>query len=130
MSLIERLLDAGYPRDQMFHHESDLYVFATPLTKRVIDKWCNDNGYNRTRFCELFKDRITGKPMFDIAFAYDPYWLEASERGRANRQMWKDALTANNYEDFCLSFYDCSLCPLQYCEGSCCDAWVEWKKTL
>ena len=34
MTLLERLLDAGYPKDQVFHHCSDLYVFITPLTKK------------------------------------------------------------------------------------------------
>ena len=34
MTLMERLLAAGYPRDQMFSHESDLYIFVTPLTMR------------------------------------------------------------------------------------------------
>ncbi len=37
MTLMERLLAAGYPREQMFSHESDLYVFVTPLTKKVVE---------------------------------------------------------------------------------------------
>lgn len=74
MSLMEMLLAAGYPREDMFNHESDLYVYATPLTKRVIDKWCKEHGYNRHWHCPLFCDQITGRPMFDCAFGYDPWW--------------------------------------------------------
>lgn len=68
--LMQMLLEAGYPRDQMFHHYSDLYVFATSLTNRIIDKWCEDNGYHRHLFCSKFKDNITGMPMYDVAFQY------------------------------------------------------------
>lgn len=74
MTLMERLLAAGYPRDQMYHLESDLYVFATPKTKRIIDAWCKENGYSRTWHCPMFTDQVTGRPMFDCAFCYDPAW--------------------------------------------------------
>ena len=30
MTLMEKLEAAGYPREEMYHHESDLYVFFTP----------------------------------------------------------------------------------------------------
>lgn len=68
--LIEMLLEAGYPKDQIFHHYSDLYVFASHLTKTVIDKWCKDNGYHRYLFVSTFHDQITGRLMYDIAFQY------------------------------------------------------------
>jgi len=73
-SLMQQLLDAGYPREQMFNHCSDLYVFVTPLTRRVANKWCEDNGYAKELFMKVFTDQITGKPMYDIAFQYIPYW--------------------------------------------------------
>ena len=31
-TLMELLLEAGYPREEVFNHCSDLYVFVTPLT--------------------------------------------------------------------------------------------------
>ena len=68
--LIEMLLEAGYPKDQIFHHYSDLYVFVSHLTKTVIDKWCKDNGYHRYLFVSTFHDQITGYLMYDIAFQY------------------------------------------------------------
>ena len=46
MTLMEKLEAAGYPREEMYHHESDLYVFLTPLTKRVIDEWFKEQ-FNR-----------------------------------------------------------------------------------
>lgn len=69
-SLMLRLLIAGYPKDQMFHHESDLYVYVTPLSREVIMEWCKENGYRREWHCPVFTDQITGKPMFDCAFSY------------------------------------------------------------
>lgn len=75
-TLMEALEEAGYLRDQMFNHCSDLYVFATPLTKRVVDKWFKDEGLNKSLFVKTFSDQITGRPMYDIAFQYTPYWEE------------------------------------------------------
>ena len=34
--LMIRLLEAGYPHSEMDHHESDLYVYVTPVSTRVI----------------------------------------------------------------------------------------------
>ena len=72
------LLKAGYPREQMFNYYSDLYVYATPLTKRVITRWCKENGYHVDLFAKIFDDQITGRPMYDVAFQYNPYWKEVA----------------------------------------------------
>ena len=69
-TLMQRLIDAGYPRDQMDHHCSDLYVCVTPLTTKVINEWCKENGYSREWHCPIFKDQITGRKMYDCAFQY------------------------------------------------------------
>ena len=73
-TLMQRLLDAGYPKDQIFHHESDLYVFVTPLTTDVLNKWLEDNGWRNLKndpfLVGKFKDNITGRQMYDIAFQY------------------------------------------------------------
>ena len=69
-SLMRRLLDDGYPKDEMDHYESDLYVYVTPLTTRVINEWCEENCYRRSWHCPMFKDQITGRPMYDCAFQY------------------------------------------------------------
>lgn len=37
-SLTEKLLAVGYPRKEMYHHYSDLYVFITPVTIKVVDE--------------------------------------------------------------------------------------------
>ena len=39
---MQRLLDAGYPREDVYHYYSDLYVYVTPLTTRVIKEWLAD----------------------------------------------------------------------------------------
>lgn len=77
---MEALEEAGYLRDQMFNQCSDLYVFATPLTKRVVDKWFKDERLNKSLFVKTFSDQITGRPMYDIAFQYTPYWEEKARQ--------------------------------------------------
>lgn len=74
MTLMEKLVEAGYPKEDFFHHYSDLYVYATPMTQRVINDWFHEQQMDRTLFVSQFRDQITGKPMFDIAFQYTPYW--------------------------------------------------------
>ena len=74
--LMERLLEAGYPPEDVDHRYSDLYVYVTPLTTKVIAEWANDYGYNSNLrdgvFVQTFKDQITGRTMYDIAFQYIP----------------------------------------------------------
>ena len=69
-TLIELLIEAGYPKEEMYHHGSDLYVYVTPLTTQIIDKWCKTNGYHKKWHCPIFTDQITGKLMYDCAFQY------------------------------------------------------------
>ena len=72
--LMQMLIEAGYPKEQMFYHYSDLYVFATPLTWRVISKWMDNNGFHydllNSFLFDTFIDNITGRRMYDIAFQY------------------------------------------------------------
>lgn len=56
ITLMEALEKAGYPREQMFNHNSDLYVFVTPVTTRVINDWCVAEGISKEVFLETFKD--------------------------------------------------------------------------
>ena len=75
-SLMERLLEAGYPPEDIDHHYYDLYVQVTPLTIRILTEWANENGYDSNLrdgvFVQTFKDQITGRMMYDIAFQYIP----------------------------------------------------------
>lgn len=70
MTLLEKLLANGYPKEQIFHHCSDLYVFVTPLTKKIVDNWCRENGFVKSLHVSTFHDQITGKLMYDVAFQY------------------------------------------------------------
>ena len=68
--LMQMLIDAGYPKAEMDHHDSDLYVYVTPLTTKVINEWCKKHEYRRAWTCPIFKDQITGRAMYDCAFCY------------------------------------------------------------
>ena len=75
-TLIEMLLEAGYPREDIHHHASDLYIFITPTSAKVLQEWARINWKDpeavlRDRFLvDRFRDNITGRPMYDIAFQY------------------------------------------------------------
>lgn len=94
-TLLERLLEAGYPKEDVFHHASDLYVYATPLTERIIEEWCKEHGYNQSWHCPTFKDQVTGKMMFDCAFNY--YDIDA-EKERERKKAIFDDLMHGQYE--------------------------------
>ena len=67
-SLYPRLVEAGCEID---HHESDLYVKATPQARAIILAWEAETGIKNR---ETFKSAIDGSPWYDIPFAYDPFW--------------------------------------------------------
>ena len=69
-TLMQRFIEAGYSAKDIFHHESDLYVFVTPITTRVINEWCKETGFDNDWHCPIFTDQITGKQMYDCAFQY------------------------------------------------------------
>ena len=70
-SLMERLLEEGYPPEDIDHHDYDLYVYVTPLTTKIIKAWLKYNDYTDT-LVQTFKDQITGRMMYNIAFQYIP----------------------------------------------------------
>lgn len=69
-TLMTLLVEAGYPAEEIDHHGSDLYVYVTPLTTKVIEEWCRAHGYRKEWHCPTFKDQITGRRMYDCAFQY------------------------------------------------------------
>lgn len=75
-SLMERLLEAGYPPEDIDHYYHDLYVYVTPLTTRIIKEWADENGYDNNLiggiYVQTFRNQITGRKMYDIAFQYIP----------------------------------------------------------
>lgn len=81
MTLMGKLKEAGYPEADMFHHGADLYIYASDMTQRVINEWFREAGLNRTLFVSTFKDNITGRTMYDIAFQYTPAWSDNTGRG-------------------------------------------------
>ena len=50
-TLMQRLLDDGYPAEEIYHHGSDLYVYVTNKTTAVIRRWMKDNGFASTARC-------------------------------------------------------------------------------
>lgn len=89
-SLMQMLLDAGYPNEEIHNHESDLYVYVTPLTTKVLEDWCISNGWNpklvkqRSFLFDVFEDQITDRRMYDVAFQYLPWWEEKEVKNNEN----------------------------------------------
>ena len=73
-NLMQMLIDAGYSESDIFHHRSDLYIYLTPLTRQVVDKWTKITGYKKYLFVSIFTDQVTGRKMYDVAFQYTPFW--------------------------------------------------------
>lgn len=69
-TLMEMLLDAGYPRAEIFHHGSDLYIYVTKLTTEIVKKWAKERGFSVNHHCPKFTCQITGRQMYDCAFQY------------------------------------------------------------
>ena len=79
-SLYQCFLDGGIPPEELDHHESDLYVKVSFKSKRILEEYQKSTG-NRC-FADVFK-AIDGSGLwYDIAFAYDPFWIAAAKRGR------------------------------------------------
>lgn len=79
MTLMQKLEDAGYPEKCIYNNGSDLYIFATPLTTKVIHDWMQENGLGeKNAICSKIRDRTTKIPMYNIAFQYVPYWANAN----------------------------------------------------
>ena len=70
MSLKERLIAAGYPVEDMFHWQTDLYVYKNELTTRVIQEWCRENNWEYSIFVQEFDDNVTGRRMYEIYFSW------------------------------------------------------------
>lgn len=69
------LLKYGYPKSDIDHHESDLYIYVTPLTTRLINEIYPDENTQQT-LVHQFISQTDHKPMYEIAFAYLPFWQE------------------------------------------------------
>lgn len=78
------LLENGYPKSDMDHHESDLYVYVTPLTTRLINEIYPDKT-TRQIFVHQFISQTDHKPMYEIVFAYLPYWQKKINQGKENK---------------------------------------------
>lgn len=80
VTFYQKLIDSGYPADKIYHHESDLYVEVTPETTALLSEWLSESGYgnlaNNKFLIRKFRDAITGRLSYDVAFQYEPYWVE------------------------------------------------------
>ena len=53
--LMRRLVDAGYPREEMYHHYTDLYVYVNEISRPVIEQWCAEHGWRKI---EIVKQKL------------------------------------------------------------------------
>lgn len=83
-SLFEMLIESGYPREDIHHWYSDMYVSKNSSTSQVIDDWIQKSGIKRDLFVDEFKDNVTGESMYEIKFAYVPYWKEIRNGHKKN----------------------------------------------
>lgn len=66
------------PAADIDHHESDLYLRKTPAAVALVESWITKTGFKSS--VSTFRSQIKGDLWFDVAFAYDPYWIERARR--------------------------------------------------
>lgn len=69
---------------EMDNHESDLYV---EKTSEVMDILSKPEYKLEKKNASVFKDQITGKPMLEIPFAYDPFFGKKSMYTNKRKKM-------------------------------------------
>lgn len=68
-TVYQELIAAGCEVD---HHESDLYVKATPEARKILRK--HDKSESATSPLNLRAFISEGALWFDVPFRYDPWW--------------------------------------------------------
>lgn len=71
-SLMKKLLDAGYPKTELRHYCSSLFVHPSPLVEQVIDDYCHENDIDMKSFVTPFYDHWTGTTMLELYDKYNP----------------------------------------------------------
>lgn len=68
--LMERLIEAGYPREELRHKGKDLLIPVTPMTSKAIDEWCAAFGYYKPALVRTYTDESTRTEMYECAYQY------------------------------------------------------------
>lgn len=66
MSLYTELVEAGL---DISHWQSDLYVEVNVTSREILARHDLERSNATT-----FKSAVDGKLMYDVPFAYEPYW--------------------------------------------------------
>lgn len=74
-SLMKRLINAGYPKTEMRHYCSSLFVYPSPLVEQVLDEYCKENEVMREDFVMQFYDSFSGKTMLELYDKYNPHLM-------------------------------------------------------
>lgn len=78
-SLYQCFLDGELPPEEIDHHYSDLYVKVSFKSKKILEEYQKNSGVRC--FVEIFKANDGSGYWYDIAFAYDPFWVNAARKG-------------------------------------------------
>lgn len=75
MTLYEEVLATG---GYIANHESDLYIEINDTNREILKRHPLQSG-NKT----MFTNQVTGKPCWDVPFAYDPWWSHRLDGAKA-----------------------------------------------
>lgn len=70
--IYEAVVAQGIEHD---HHESDLYILATPEATALV------KGYQFACNVTQFRHQVDGLIWYDVPFAYRPYWDAKAHEG-------------------------------------------------
>jgi hypothetical protein len=71
-SIYQELIAAGCKIDS---RESDLYVKVTSVSRPIVERHC---WIEKTHKCNLFRSQTDNALWWEIPFAYEPFWEQAS----------------------------------------------------
>lgn len=66
MSLYTELVEAGL---EISHWQSDLYVEVNATSKEILSRHALELSN-----AKIFRSEVDGKMLYDVPFAYEPYW--------------------------------------------------------
>ena len=76
-TLYQRVVERKVPKEDIDHHETDLYLRVTPLVNQILGEFFLDN-----ELPEIFMSKVAPEgPWYSIPFAYEPFFEEVLSCG-------------------------------------------------
>lgn len=86
MSLYEEVKATG---GYIANHEADLYIEVNDVNREILSRYPLEKANATT-----FRNQVTGKPCYDVPFAYEPFWVR---KNMSRGQTLHEAIAARGW---------------------------------